>query len=149
MIPSFCTTQPFLRITLIATSKMAAVLPLAWKEQRWAAFAERKLFIRNKNAANRRTASSSGLKKTRKTKKCASSGSLLWISTSRPSSCRIKCPRWSFGRGLWSLWGSSTALQLWARITTLHTYITKPCPPFTTVYEEISMVTPDFFSGIC
>ena len=47
---------------------MAAVLPLAWKEQRWAAFAERKLFIRNKNAANRRTASSSGLKKQEKQK---------------------------------------------------------------------------------
>ena len=63
VIPLFCTAQPFLRITLIATSKMAAVLPASVKRTDKGRFCRAKAFIRNKNAANRLTASWSALKK--------------------------------------------------------------------------------------
>ena len=63
MIPLFCTAQPFLRITLIATSKMAAVLHASVKRTDKGRFCRAKAFIRNKNAANRLKASWSALKK--------------------------------------------------------------------------------------
>ena len=44
MIPSFCTTQPFLRITLIATCKMAAVLPASVKRTEKGRFCRAKAF---------------------------------------------------------------------------------------------------------
>ena len=53
VIPLFCTAQPFLRITLIATSKMAAVLPASVKRTDKGRFCRAKAFSRNKNAANR------------------------------------------------------------------------------------------------
>ena len=53
VIPLFCTAQPFLRITLIATSKMAAVLPASVKRTDKGRSCRAKAFIRNKNAANR------------------------------------------------------------------------------------------------
>ena len=62
VIPLFCTAQPFLRITLIATSKMAAVLPACVKRTDKSRFCRAKAFIHNKNAANRLTASWSALK---------------------------------------------------------------------------------------
>ena len=63
VIPLFCTAQPFLRITLIVTSKKAAVLPASVKRTDKGRFCRAKAFIRNKNAANRLTASWSALKK--------------------------------------------------------------------------------------
>ena len=63
VIPLFCTVQPFLRITLIATSKMAAVLPASVKRTDKGRFCRATAFIRNKNAENRLTASWSALKK--------------------------------------------------------------------------------------
>ena len=70
MIPLFCTAQPFLRITLIATSKMAAVLPASVKRTDKGRFCRAKAFIRNKNAANRLTASWSALEKQGNKKRC-------------------------------------------------------------------------------
>ena len=63
VIPLFCTAQPFLRITLIATSKMAAVLPASEKRTDKGRFCRAKAFIRNMNAANRLKTSWSALKK--------------------------------------------------------------------------------------
>ena len=71
VIPLFCTAQPFVRITLIATSKMAAVLPASVKRTDKGCFCRAKAFIRNKNAANQLTASWSALKKQENEKKCA------------------------------------------------------------------------------
>ena len=59
----FCTARPLLRITLIATYKMAAVLPAGLKRTDKGRFCRAKAFIRNKNATNRLTASWSALKK--------------------------------------------------------------------------------------
>ena len=60
VIPLVCTARPFLRIV---TSKMAAVLPARVKRTDKVRFCRAKDFIRNKNAANRLTASWSALKK--------------------------------------------------------------------------------------
>ena len=59
----FCTARPLLRITLIATYKMAAVLPAGLKRTDKGRFCRAKAFIRNKNAANRLIAPWSALKK--------------------------------------------------------------------------------------
>ena len=63
VIPLFCTAQPFMRITLIGTFKIAAVLPACVKRTDKSRFCRAKAFIRNKNAANWLTASWSALKK--------------------------------------------------------------------------------------
>ena len=113
-IPLFCTAHPLLRITL-RHSRWRRFLPLARKEQTRAAFAELKLlFATYSNAGDRLTASWFAIEKqenernVRDAEVC--SGFLL---RSRRVVELLNCPGWGFGlRVLWSLWDSSTALQL-------------------------------------
>ena len=85
---------------------MAAVLPASVKRTDKGRFCRAKAFIRNRNAANRPTASWSALKKQENEKSARDLEVCSGFPLRGRRVGRIKCPRWGFGRRLWSLWAA-------------------------------------------
>ena len=114
VIPFFCAAHRLLRITL-RHPRWRQFFPLSRKEQtRAAAVCRAKAFIRHNSAADRLTASWFAIEK-QENERIAR---VPEVCSGFPLRGRrvvelLKCPSWGFGLwDLWSLWDSSTALQL-------------------------------------